>query len=96
VFAVNTSAWPGIVWPIAQSVLYLANLVLTARSRRVKALIVRTFQRWTINPLIRGAPHPESGWIEAGGAGQRLPRGDLLANSGEVSTDPVDGVVTQG
>jgi deazaflavin-dependent oxidoreductase (nitroreductase family) len=52
-FALNTSAWPGIVGAIVQTALYLANLVLTARSRRVKALIVRTFQRWTINPLVR-------------------------------------------
>jgi deazaflavin-dependent oxidoreductase (nitroreductase family) len=52
-FALNTDAWPGIVAPIAQTVLFLANLVLTARSRRVKILIVRTLQRWTINPLMR-------------------------------------------
>jgi deazaflavin-dependent oxidoreductase (nitroreductase family) len=52
-FAVNTDAWPGIGGPIAQTALYLGNLVLTARSRRVKALIARTFQRWTINPLMR-------------------------------------------
>lgn len=52
-FALNTSAWPGIVGPLGQTALYLGNLVLTARSRRVKALIVRTFQRWTINPLMR-------------------------------------------
>jgi len=175
-FALDTDAWPGIVGPIALTALFLANLVLTARSRRVKALIVRTLQRWTINPLVRlllgiginplglailetrgrvsGQPRrtpvgngrtgnafwiiaehgaragyvrniqhdpwvrvrllPEptrpdisapalqrdrwggSGRIEAGGAGQRLPCGTLLANSGEVSTDPVDGVVAQG
>lgn len=52
-FALNTDAWPGIVGPIAQTALLLANLVLTARSRRVKVLIVRTLQRWTINPLMR-------------------------------------------
>jgi deazaflavin-dependent oxidoreductase (nitroreductase family) len=52
-FALNTRAWPGIVGPIGQTTLYLANLVLTARSRRVKVLIVRAFQRWTINPLMR-------------------------------------------
>jgi deazaflavin-dependent oxidoreductase (nitroreductase family) len=28
-------------------------LVLTARSRRAKVLLVRTIQRWTINPLMR-------------------------------------------
>lgn len=52
-FALDTDAWPGIAAPIAQTVLLLANLVLTARSRRVKILIVRTLQRWTINPLVR-------------------------------------------
>jgi deazaflavin-dependent oxidoreductase (nitroreductase family) len=52
-FVLNTRAWPGIVGPIGQTAIYLANLVLTARSRRVKVLIVRTFQRWTINPLMR-------------------------------------------
>ncbi len=43
----------GIVSPLVQSGVYVALLVLTARSRRVKVLIVRTFQRWTINPLVR-------------------------------------------
>jgi deazaflavin-dependent oxidoreductase (nitroreductase family) len=52
-FALNTDAWPGLVGAIAQTALFLANLVLTARSRRVKVLIVRTLQRWTINPLVR-------------------------------------------
>ncbi|PZS32350.1 MAG: hypothetical protein DLM58_10035 [Pseudonocardiales bacterium] len=52
-YAVDTAAWPGIVSPIAQTGLYLGNLVLTARSRRSKVLIVRTLQRWLINPLVR-------------------------------------------
>jgi deazaflavin-dependent oxidoreductase (nitroreductase family) len=39
--------------PIVQSSIYLALLAVTARSRRVKILIVRTFQRWIINPLMR-------------------------------------------
>jgi deazaflavin-dependent oxidoreductase (nitroreductase family) len=52
-FALDTDAWPGIVAPIAQTALFLANLVLTTRNRRVKILIVRTLQRWTINPLMR-------------------------------------------
>jgi deazaflavin-dependent oxidoreductase (nitroreductase family) len=43
----------GIASPIVQSAIYLALLVVTARSRRIKVLIVRTFQRWTINPLMR-------------------------------------------
>ena len=36
-----------------QTALYAGLLVLTARSRRVKILLVRTIQRWTINPLMR-------------------------------------------
>ena len=52
-FALNPGAWPGLVSPIAQSAVYLALVVVTARSRRVKVLIVRTFQRWTVNPLMR-------------------------------------------
>jgi deazaflavin-dependent oxidoreductase (nitroreductase family) len=52
-FALNTDAWPGLVGAIAQTALFLANLVLTARNRRVKVLIVRTLQRWAINPLMR-------------------------------------------
>lgn len=38
---------------VVQTVIYLANLVVTARSRRAKILIVRTMQRWAINPLLR-------------------------------------------
>ncbi len=52
-FAVNPGAWPGLVSPLAQSAVYLALVVVTARSRRLKVLIVRTFQRWTVNPLMR-------------------------------------------
>ncbi len=44
----------GIAVPMAQSVLYAALLVLTIRSRRLKVLVVRGLQRWTINPLMRG------------------------------------------
>lgn len=36
-----------------QTAVYVGLLVLTARSRRVKVLLVRTVQRWTINPLMR-------------------------------------------
>lgn len=39
--------------PVAQSVVFLALLFLTARSRRLKVLVVRSVQRWTINPLMR-------------------------------------------
>ena len=51
IFAISSGS--GIVSPIVQSGVYLALLAVTARSRRVKVLIVRTFQRWTINPLMR-------------------------------------------
>jgi deazaflavin-dependent oxidoreductase (nitroreductase family) len=53
IFALNPGAWPGIVLPLVQSCVYLALLVLTARSRRIKVLLVRTFQRFTVNPLMR-------------------------------------------
>ena len=53
IFALNPDAWPGIVLPLVQSSVYLALLVVTARSRRVKVLLVRTFQRFTVNPLMR-------------------------------------------
>ncbi len=53
IFALNPGAWPGIVLPIVQSSVYLALLVLTAGSRRVKVLLVRGFQRFTVNPLMR-------------------------------------------
>jgi deazaflavin-dependent oxidoreductase (nitroreductase family) len=36
-----------------QTALYAGLLVLTVRSRRIKVLLVRTIQRWTINPLMR-------------------------------------------
>lgn len=52
-FAMSPHAWPGIAGPIAQSVLYLANVVVTVRSRRVKVAIVRRVQRWVVNPLFR-------------------------------------------
>jgi deazaflavin-dependent oxidoreductase (nitroreductase family) len=52
-FALNPGAWPGVVSPVAQSAVYLGLLVITARSRRAKVLIVRTLQRWTINPVMR-------------------------------------------
>jgi deazaflavin-dependent oxidoreductase (nitroreductase family) len=37
----------------AQSGIYLGLLVLTICSRRAKVLLIRTFQRYTINPLFR-------------------------------------------
>lgn len=36
-----------------QTAVYVALLVLTWRSRRLKVLLVRTFQRYTLNPLMR-------------------------------------------
>ncbi len=50
-YALDPSGAP--VFAAVQSALYLANLVVTARSRRVKVLIVRTIQRWAVNPLMR-------------------------------------------
>ena len=36
-----------------QTGVYVGLLVLTARSRRMKVLLVRTLQHWIINPLMR-------------------------------------------
>lgn len=36
-----------------QTAVYAGLLVLTVRSRRIKVLLVRTIQRWAINPLMR-------------------------------------------
>jgi len=43
----------GLASPLVQSGLYLALLVLTARSRRAKVLVVRAVQHWVINPIVR-------------------------------------------
>lgn len=43
----------GLVAPGAQTVIYLGLAVLTARSRRLKILLVREAQRWVINPVVR-------------------------------------------
>lgn len=51
VFAVDPSH--SLVSALVQSGIYLALLAITAASRRVKVLIVRTVQRWAINPLVR-------------------------------------------
>lgn len=45
----------GLVAPAVQSGVYLALLAVTAKSRKAKVVIVRTFQRWVINPLLRVA-----------------------------------------
>ena len=39
--------------PLAQTGVYLANLVVTWRSRPIKVIIVRNVQRWLVNPLVR-------------------------------------------
>ena len=43
----------GLAAPLVQTGVYLGLLVVTVRSRRAKVLLVRTVQRWTINPLVR-------------------------------------------
>ena len=43
----------GLTSRIVQSGVYVGLFVLTVRSRRAKVLLVRAFQRWTINPLMR-------------------------------------------
>ncbi|MGA8372628.1 MAG: nitroreductase/quinone reductase family protein [Acidimicrobiales bacterium] len=42
-----------LLFALVQSGIYLGLLVLTIRSRRSKVLLVRTVQRYTINPLMR-------------------------------------------
>jgi len=49
----SLSPGSGLVAPLAQTVLYLGLAILTARSRRLKILVVRTAQRWVINPVVR-------------------------------------------
>lgn len=90
-FALAPGAWPGITGAIAQTVLYLANLFLTARSRRLKVLLVRTFQRWTINPLMRGllriGINPLGlAILETRGRKSGLPRRTPVGNGREGST----------
>ncbi|UYM07728.1 nitroreductase/quinone reductase family protein [Solicola gregarius] len=43
----------GVIACSVQSVVYVGLFALTMRSRRAKVLVVRTVQRWTINPLMR-------------------------------------------
>lgn len=42
-----------IISALVQSGAYLALLAVTAANRRVKVLMVRAVQRWTVNPLMR-------------------------------------------
>ena len=43
----------GLTAPLVQTVIYLGLAVLTARSRPLKVRLVRTLQRWVINPVVR-------------------------------------------
>ncbi|WP_345610150.1 nitroreductase/quinone reductase family protein [Pseudonocardia adelaidensis] len=52
-FLLDPGAWPGLPGVIAQTTIYLANLVVTARSRRTKVRIVRAVQGFVVNPLVR-------------------------------------------
>jgi deazaflavin-dependent oxidoreductase (nitroreductase family) len=52
-FLLDPGAWPGLPGVLAQTALYLANVVVTARSRRTKIRIVRALQRFVVNPLVR-------------------------------------------
>ena len=45
-------AGSSLISALVQTGVYAGLLALTVRSRRVKVLVVRTFQRWTINPLM--------------------------------------------
>jgi deazaflavin-dependent oxidoreductase (nitroreductase family) len=46
-------AGSSLISALVQTAVYAGLLVLTVRSRRVKVLVIRAFQRWTINPLMR-------------------------------------------
>jgi deazaflavin-dependent oxidoreductase (nitroreductase family) len=52
-FALDSGGWPGLRSPLAQSAIYLTLGTITVRSRRAKVVIVRSVQRFTINPLMR-------------------------------------------
>lgn len=43
----------GLLAPIIQSAIFIGLATLTARSQRAKILVVRTAQRWLINPVVR-------------------------------------------
>ena len=46
-------AGSSLISALVQTTVYAALLVVTVCSRRAKVVAVRTFQRWTINPLMR-------------------------------------------
>jgi hypothetical protein len=52
-FALDPGGWPGLASPVAQSAGYLALAAITVRSRHAKVALVRSLQRFTINPLMR-------------------------------------------
>ncbi len=52
-YLLSPDAWPGLPGALVQTGLLLANLLLTARSRRLKVQLVRILQRFVINPLVR-------------------------------------------
>lgn len=52
-YGLSPNAWPGLAGAVVQTFLLLLNLVMTARSRRLKRAYVKAFQRWLMNPLVR-------------------------------------------
>lgn len=53
----DRDAWPGIVLPIAFTVVGVLNVVVTLYRPQVKVAAVRLVQRHVINPAIRGLLH---------------------------------------
>jgi deazaflavin-dependent oxidoreductase (nitroreductase family) len=52
-YLLDPRAWPGLPGAATQSAVYAGNLYLTARHRAVKVGLVRRFQRYVVNPLLR-------------------------------------------
>ncbi len=52
-YALSPQAWPGLTGAWVQTAIYLGNFVLTVCSRRAKRAVVRSLQRFLINPLVR-------------------------------------------
>ena len=79
------SPGPSLLSALVQSGIYLGLLLLTICSRRVKVLLVKTVQRYTINPLMRlllavginplGVAILET-WGHASGKTRRVPVGN--------------------
>lgn len=53
IYALDTSAWPGIALPAVVTALAAANLVVTRVNPHAKARIVRELQRRGMNPLVK-------------------------------------------